>query len=36
VPAAGSPVLLKLDPGVYTTRTAALVIEWHSAAAAGG
>lgn len=36
VPASGSPVVLKLDPGVYSARTAALDLEWHSAAAAGG
>jgi hypothetical protein len=36
VPASGGAVLLKLDPGVYTSRTALLNVEWHSAAAAGG
>jgi hypothetical protein len=36
VPASGSAVLLKLDPGVYTARTALLNVEWHTAAAAGG
>jgi hypothetical protein len=36
VPASGSVVVLKLDPGVYTARTAALNVEWHPAAAEGG
>jgi hypothetical protein len=36
VPASGSAVLLKLDPGVYTARTAMLNVEWHAAAVAGG
>jgi hypothetical protein len=36
VPATGSAVLLRLDPGVYTARTALLNIEWHAAPAEGG
>ena len=36
VPASGSALLLQLDPGVYTVRTAALTVEWHPAAEAGG
>jgi hypothetical protein len=36
VPAAGGPVVLKLDPGVYTLRTAALTVAWHPAESAGG
>jgi hypothetical protein len=36
VPASGSPVVLKLDPGVYTARTAALDLAWHAAGTEGG
>ncbi len=36
VPATGSAVLLRLDAGVYTARTALLNIEWHAAPAEGG
>ena len=35
VPASGSAVLLKLDPGVYTASTALLNVQWHPAAAGG-
>ncbi|MFO1401482.1 MAG: hypothetical protein U1F06_09285 [Steroidobacteraceae bacterium] len=36
VPATGGQVVLKLDPGVYTTRTATLTVAWHPAELAGG
>lgn len=36
VPATGGQVVLKLDPGVYTARTAALTVAWHPAELAGG
>lgn len=36
VPSAGSAVVLKLDAGVYTPRTAQLEVEWHPSSAEGG
>lgn len=36
VPASGAAVVVKLDAGVYTARTAQLDVEWHPAAAAEG
>ena len=36
VPATGGQVVLKLDPGVYTARTATLTVAWRPAEAAGG
>jgi hypothetical protein len=36
VPASGGAVVLKLDPGVYTARTAVLTVSWHPAGLAGG
>jgi hypothetical protein len=36
VPASGGQVVLKLDPGVYTARTAVLTVTWHPAELAGG
>ncbi len=35
VPASGGPVVLKLDPGVYTARTTALAVAWHAAGVEG-
>jgi len=36
VPASGGQMVLKLDPGVYTARTAALDLRWHVTGAEGG
>ncbi|MCC7462175.1 MAG: hypothetical protein IT480_06890 [Gammaproteobacteria bacterium] len=36
VPSSGGPVVLRLDPGVYTARTAALTVAWYPVEASGG